>query len=295
MSTTIIFFLYMIPATVLLGLYDIFVKKLLGKNIDERFLISLIFGFGGLISLVISLFIGFPEIKDGFLIALAGTSLLNTFAMWFWYKAYQKEDVSIISPIRLISPPLILITSFFILEERPTLWGVVGVFVIITGLVFLLETKITANNLSFKKIKKYSGILFAFIGAILFSFSFPLDKQMVITSSSIFSMSLLFIIISILNFIISCVAKKDGEKFWTIPKTAHYPLFVAILVFTVGSMLALESLNYSLAGYASSVKRLSVLWAVIFSGIFLYEKKHEKRIIATIIMLAGLSLIALLG
>ncbi|MFA5838567.1 MAG: DMT family transporter [Candidatus Paceibacterota bacterium] len=295
MDATLIFLLCILPATVLLGAYEVLIKKLLNTGINERFLLSLIFGFAGVIILIVSSIVGFPEIKDGFLIAFIGTSVLNTFAMWFWYRAIQQENVSIISPIRLISSPLILLTSFFILGEKPNIWGIAGVFIIVVGLWLLLDTRIEIKKVSFKKIAKYSGIWFAFLGAILFAFSFPLDKQAVVSSSSLFSASLVFITVSILNFIIGYITSKNKNKFCIIPKSVGFLLPLIILVFAVGSVLALESLNYSLAGYASSVKRLSVLWAVIFSGVFLQERKYEKRIMATIIMLLGLFLMVFFG
>lgn len=295
MDTTFIFLICILPATILLGAYEVLIKKLLNTGINERFLLSLILGSAGVIILIVSSIIGFPEIKDGFLIAFIGTSILNAFAQWFWYRAIQQENVSIISPIRLISSPLILITSFFILGEKPNMWGIIGVLIIVVGLWMLLDTRIEIKKISLRKIAKYSGVWFAFLGAVLFAFSFPLDKQAVVSSSSIFSASLVFITVSILNFIIGYTTSKNKNKFCVIPKSVSFLLPLIILVFAVGSVLALESLNYSLAGYASSVKRLSVLWAVIFSGVFLQERKYEKRIIATVVMLVGLSLMVFFG
>jgi len=68
-------------------------------------------------------------------------------------------------------------------------------------------------------------------------------------------------------------------------------VFINIAAF----FLTTQALNYTLAAYAASVKRLWSFWAVILSGQILGEKDISHRLAATGIMLAGIVITSLFG
>lgn len=114
MTTTLLFLTLMIPGTFLLGLNDVLVRRLLKSGaIREQLLVTYEF-IGVFVVLAVPLLIqGVPEIKPGFWSAILITAVLNIFAQWAWYTAFRKEEASLISPLRLLTPPLVLLTGFY--------------------------------------------------------------------------------------------------------------------------------------------------------------------------------------
>lgn len=66
-------------------------------------------------------------------------------------------------------------------------------------------------------------------------------------------------------------------------------------VHAAASILTYAAMQYSLAAYAASVKRLWPLWTILLSGALLKEGNIKKKILATVIMLAGIALTVILG
>ncbi len=290
MSNTFLFLTFMLPGTLFLGLYDVLLRSLLrdGK-VNERFLLGVIFTGSGLIFLLSFLFIGTPELKPGFWSAYGGTLLLNIFGQWAFYKAFRHEEASFVSPLRLLTPPLVLVTGFFILGEAPSWWGIMGVVVTIAGLFILLRAEAKSFQLKLSQILRRTGAWYAAAGALAFAFSFPLDKKAVITSSTVFFGTLVLLGIGLTSIILSMRRNHIYENLATIRKDI---LFIAlvILIATAGFFLATNALHYAFAAYASSVKRLLSFWAVLFGGAFLKEKNIRTKIAATVIMLAGIAI-----
>lgn len=287
MENSILFLALMLPGTLFLGLYDVLLRKFLkGRTIDERFLMGINYTAAGIVLGVILMFVGIPDIKTGFFTAFLTTLLLGLVSQRLWYQAFAEEDASLISPLRLLTPPLVLATGFFILQETPSLWGVIGIVVTIAGLYMLLNSEARRAELALMQIVKRKGVRYAALGAVLFAFSFPYDKQAVVASSGIFlsvcmalSLGIGSLCMSIRNESIKKnIAKLSGR--W-------YSVAGVVLVYSAGFLLVTSSLPYALAAYASSVKRLLSFWAILFSGVLLQEKNIKQKIIATLIMLAG--------
>lgn len=175
----------MIPGTMFLGLNDVYIKKMLSTGINEKVLLPLGFLTVGILLSVVAVLVGLPEIKPKFWPAISATILLNFFAQKAWYHAFKKREVSLISPIRLLTPLLVLGSGWLILGESPSFLGGFGVVTTIAGLWLLLTSEQSSNKISFFTMCKQNGVGYAFFGAILWAFSLPFDKEAVINSSSI--------------------------------------------------------------------------------------------------------------
>ncbi len=289
-----LFLLFMIPGTFFAGLLDVVIRYALrdGK-INERLLLAFNFLLSGIfISILFIFFFDFPEIKQGFWLAFFMTSVLGLFGHWIYYKAFSQDDASIISPTRLLTPPLVLITGFFILGEKASFWGMIGVLTTIAGLWFLVNPE--GKKISLANIFEQKGILLGILGALFFAFSFPFDKKAVVTSSALFFSAIYLIIVGLVSLAIYTVQKKDFSIFKHL-KVNRRIIFLMVVVNIAGFFLTAQALNYTLAAYAASVKRLWSFWAVILSGRLLQEKNIKERLLATSIMLAGIVITSLFG
>ena len=294
MESITLFLLFMIPGTFFAGLLDVIIRYALREGkINERLLLAFNFIFSGLLIFILFVFfLDFPEIKNGFWLALFATSILGLFGHWVYYKAFSQNEASLISPTRLLTPPFVLITGFFILGEKVSLWGAVGVLTTIAGLWLLVNPE--GGKLSLAKIFKHKGIILGIIGALLFALALPFDKKAVITSSALFFSAGYLVIVGFASLVIYVMQKKDflvHQKF----KANWQIILLMVAVHIAGFVLTTQALNYTLIAYAASVKRLWSLWAVILSGSLLAEKNIGKKLVATSVMLAGIVVTSFLG
>lgn len=297
MNTTLLFLSLMVPGTFFLGLSDTLIRRVLrSKMVDSQFLIA--FEFVG-VAVVTSPFLfiaGIPEIKPEFWGAFIATTTLNVFAQWAWYAAFKKEEASLVSPFRLISPPLVILTGFLVLGEVPNLPGALGILVTIVGLWIFLKSEAKRGAIKLREVMRRPGVLLALWGGISFAISFPFDKRIVTASSPLFAVATGFLVVGLGNGIIwYLTATARGQKRLFGTRSEWKTIAILPVVHTIGTILAWTALSYSLAAYAASVKRLWSLWAVILSGAFLKEGNIARKLAATLIMLGGIALTVVFG
>ncbi|MBC7836218.1 EamA family transporter [Acetobacteraceae bacterium] len=287
MTTAIVFAALMAGGTFSLGLFDVKQKKYLTQGIDEQVILTVTFIGTGLIALLAVLIVGVPEIKSGFLLAALSTITINVVAQNLLIRAFKAEEASLISPIRLVTTPLVIVTGFLLLNEQPSISGIIGIFVTILGLGILMHS-MRAFSFSFP-FRLSKGVTYGIIAAVLFSISFPLDKITVLTSSALFAVAVTFLgvgtITALLN--ISRDHKFIPKTFQTMKITGSGLLYLSLLQ-GVGNILTNQAFNYSLTAYAASLKRLQALWTVLLAGTFLKEKNIKMRFVATLVMFAGI-------
>lgn len=81
-------------------------------GINEQVLLGVVF-FGAGLLLVPPLYLfGIPEIKAGFWVAVIATIILNVISQNLFIRAYKISDVSLISPLKMIVPVLVIISGF---------------------------------------------------------------------------------------------------------------------------------------------------------------------------------------
>lgn len=297
MSSIWIFLILMIPGTFFLGLNDVLVRKVLrNSNTNEQSLLAYEFIGVGVIGAFLLVISGMPELRPGFWPAVLISTSLNIFAQWAWYTAFKKEEASLISPLRLITPPIILFTGFLFLKETPSLAGVVGVLVTFLGLWLLFHEEAAWRHKHFLDVIKKPGVLLGIFGAVSFAISFPFDKKAVVASSALFALTLGFLGVGLANALISKVLSLKNRINRNLNfKSNLKVLLILPFIHTFAAYLTFQALNYSLAAYAGSVKRLWSLWAVILSGQFLNEAGAGRKLLATLIMLLGIAVTVFWG
>lgn len=293
MSNLFLFLSLMVPGTMFLGLSDAYTRKLLKTGIHESLLLGLTYTASGLLMFAALFIFGFPEIQSGFFPAFIGTVALNSVSQVFWYKAFKYEEASLIAPLRLLTPPLVLLTGFFTLRETPSLGGAIGVLTTVVGLWFLMRAEAAHTRSEWHAILHRPGVRFGLLGALLFAFSFPLDKQSVTHSSGLFFAFAGYFSIGVITLIQTHIFHAQKGNLYASARPALKEMPWYILMHAVGGFLTLQALSYTLAVYAASVKRLWSLWAVLFSGAFLREKNIFQKLLATFVMVAGVALTAI--
>lgn len=281
------FLLLMLAGTAFLGWNDVQRKQHLNHGIDERHLLVGSFILQGVILGIPLLFLGVPRVLPSFWAAAAGTVLINVVGQRLLFKAFSLSDASLVSPLRLITPPLVILTGYVFLGEHTSLLGAFGIVITVAGLwVLLFPGRVT--------LKLEPGVWYGLAASVLFAFSFPLDKQAVVASSALFMSATVFPVIGIISLLWHQLGdRRFSRQLLASIRNEPKRFFMLAATFSLGVLLTNQALNYSLAAYAASVKRLQAVWTIVFSGAFLQEKHLTRRLTAVAIMFGGVILSAM--
>ncbi|MEK7193071.1 MAG: DMT family transporter [Patescibacteria group bacterium] len=286
---TILFLSLMLSGTFALGISDVLRKKYLTDGLDDQALLVITLFLTGILLLPVLILVGLPEIKNGFWSAVAITVFINLISQNLFIRAFKLSEVSLIAPLRLIVPPLVILTGFLFLNERPSPVGVVGIFITMIGLWFLLSGGKHSEPQGRQSIDK--GVAYGLAGSVLFAISFPFDKIAVVKSSALFATFLIFTFLGILTLLLNILRERKFASVVISSLSQHFKANLLISLFSsIGAVLTNQALSYSLAVYASSFKRLQALWTVIIARKFLEEKEAGRRVMATILMFLGILL-----
>ena len=127
------------------------------------------------------------------------------------------------------------------------------------------------------------------IVSFLFAFTANLDKILVLNSDPYFSPAMRFTFVALMFFLVA-ISKESGKILPCFKK--HYNQFI-----TIGFVLAAVNIfinigfTMTIVPYVISIKRLSILIAVIFGGLFFHEKNMLRRLTAASLMVVGSMLI----
>ncbi len=233
----------------------------------------------------------FPEAfyfhKPTFIYALL-SSFFFALYQHFTAVSYKYADVSMVYPITTSSPLFIMIWAYFILDERVTPLGILGIVLVLAGCYIMNITKGKGKSGLY-------GILIAFLAAFLYSFGAMADKMGVETVNTHLYIMLMADFMSFYSIMFTIISHRKSV-------TLHRKVNVPVqwkLVILGGLAMAASTVTYRLGlidmqiSYASALRQLSSLFGVLMGLFFLKESYGRQRIIGSIIIVAGIMLIRL--
>jgi uncharacterized membrane protein len=257
-----------------------------------------------LIALGLILFIGFNAeaaketwlFDTSFWLLSVVTVLIAGSALYFYIKALRYSDVSLVAPMMLLTPAVLLVTSPIILGEHTSLAGALGVLFIVIGSYVMGFSVKKAQKFSFltpfTALSKERGVRYALAASFLYGIAAPLDKIGVLQSSPfiwIFVQGALLVIgLGIFMFI------KERSSFVLSPKQSA---IAVIPGFTgaISSLLQMFAISLWHVPYVIAVKRLSSLFTIIAGGALFKEKGILLRLGGALFMIIGVLFILFFG
>lgn len=281
------FLALMLPATLFLGAYDVVGKRLLGEMIPGSLVVGVSFLLSGAMIAPALFVCGIPVVGSGFVVTVAAIITINVLSNLAWYSALRVEDASLLAPTRLLTPPMVLLTGYLFLGEVPGLVGALGVLTTIAGLYLLLSAEATGKQETIAAVLKRRGVIIALLCAVTGAITFSLDKKAVAVSSPVFFTVVFFLGVgtgSLLTYFVSARRSGDMHQLWR----NRGKILLLSSVHAAGALLSFASLSFTLAAYAASTKRLWSLFSVLLAGQVLKEKNIARKVVAVIVMLAGI-------
>ncbi|MFB6180687.1 MAG: EamA family transporter [Candidatus Nanohalobium sp.] len=232
-----------------------------------------------------------PPLSTEFFIAVIPQSLAITAASVIIAKAFKESDASIVTPMFALSPVLVLITSFVVLGEVPSLSGVIGVGLVAAG-AYSMKIEGSQHVLQpFRRLWSEKGVQLILTVIMLYSVTSVVDKIGVKSSSpAVWSFSV--VTLSSI-FLFPVMTRKSGE--WRKKlRTDWKPLTFLGGIGGAAAIVQMTAIKLTLVTYVISIKRLSIPLTVILSYLLLGEKESIKgRLLGAALMTAGALMIIL--
>ena len=213
---------------------------------------------------------------------LIATVIIHVFYRLNVIYSYRYGDLSYIYPISRGSSCLfVAIISILFLSSDISVAGFVGILIVCIGLFLISYSK----NLSFN----FRGFALAISTAILITAYTLVDGVGVRLAENGFSYIYWLFTLNGIPLLIIGLISKDGLRK---RETYTFKSGIAAGVFATSSYaIVVWSMQFIEIAYVSSIREISIVFAAIIGMLFLFEKNAKSRIIPSILIVSGISVV----
>ena len=224
---------------------------------------------------------------------LAGLPL-EALAFYCYMKAIKVSPLSLTVPFLAFTPGFIILTGWLILGEKISTGGLWGIILIMAG-AYSLNLSHTRYGLvgPLIAIFKEPGSRLMLLVSFIYAFTSTIGKLAIIHSNPyffgiVYNVALTTLMILFLPAVVNAGPRKNLLK---------KPVVGLIL----GAIVAVEIFSHMLAvsltnvAYMISLKRMSLLFGVVYGALLFKEEKIMERLAGAIIMITGVFLIGWFG
>jgi drug/metabolite transporter (DMT)-like permease len=244
---------------------------------------------GSLLFLPALAFLGLPARSTWLLLCISAFVEAGYFVVLSY--AYDDADFSLVYPIgRGAAPALIAVWSILFLGETLTAGGIAGLVVIIAGLLIVGSSCLFQADGR----RHLGGIWLALLLALTISIYSVIDGAAVKRTGPLSYAALIYFV--------SCaystpfVLRRHGwQKLKAELATYHWRLAVTGMLIVVAYLMALWAYRLSSVSYSGAIREVNVVIGAIAGWQLLGEKFGPIRVLGSIVIFAGIVVIAVLG
>ncbi|MFD2573745.1 EamA family transporter [Spirosoma soli] len=278
-------------------LSNVFQKQLAQRTAHPLFIISATYGFLALACLPFGQQLKFSGLPTVFWATMLLVGLFAMLGNVFLVKALQIGDLSVLGPINAYKSIVGLVIGIFLLNEMPSMWGLVGVVLIVWGSYVVLTARTSIDHRRFSwriiqqpevKLRLAALVCSAVDGAFL-------KKAILLSTPMIaffywclfgFAFTLIWVVFTLRH------QWQRQAKLLVSQKFVYLALFLTVGITQVASNVALAHMQ---VGYALALFQTSALVSVLFGHHFFNEQGILRKLIGASIMVVGAILITTLG
>jgi transporter family protein len=210
-------------------------------------------------------------------------------------KALRHLEISYVTPLTNLTPIFLLVLSFFILHEVPSVLQYAGVALLVFGAYWLQADHHLSNLIRPWKILKNKYSVFMFIAIFFYAICAVFDKLILREADPYTFLSFTFFVLSV-HYLFIQFFKYDGIK-----DIKHAFAKGKYLIFVVALLMLFSDIFYYMAvaipgamvALIIPVKRMSTLVATVIGGRMFHDHNLIHRILACVIMVVGVVLIVI--
>ncbi|WP_236026990.1 EamA family transporter [Geomonas diazotrophica] len=234
------------------------------------------------------LFIPVPKLGDDFYFCIFTGLPLEAVAIILYTKALKLSPLSLTLPLLSLTPLLLLVVPYLLLGERISAMGGAGILLIALG-GYLLNTGRGETGIlaPLRALAGDKGAMCMLGVAAIYSVTSTLGKRAIAASSPLFFAA---VYLPLLVLVLTPVAlyKSRGELGPALRNGTVEAALLPAVCYALQALTHVYAVNMTNVAYMIAVKRLSLLFGVLY-GHYLFKEKGG--IVSTLIMLAGVFLI----
>ena len=212
----------------------------------------------------------------------------------FLFQAYIEIGSRISLLIMSAAPPLTALISFFILGERISALGLLGIFITMIGIgLVILSKNQGGSKVEFNRPVK--GLIYASIGALGQALGLIFSKKGMGTYDPLAATQIRIIAAALVLTLLITKNKKWPEILESMKNKSAMPALVAGSIFGpfVGVAFSLLAVKYTATGIVSSISSISPILVIPASIYIFKEKVTPKEILGAVVSIAGVILLFL--
>ncbi len=233
-----------------------------------------------------------PAFGPTFFVAVAAALPLEVAASLLYMRALKTAPLSLCAPMMAFTPVLLILTGWLLLREALNLWGILGIAGIALGSYLLNLPEHRQGWLApWTALWRLPGPRWMLMAAGLYAVTSALGKLAVMQSSPTFFG--LFYPTALNGIMLASYpwSSKPGRRLLQRPGCG---LLVGVCL--AGSILChYHGIQQAPAAYLIAVKRTSLLFSVLYGGLWLGEEHCSARALGATCMVVGVILISLWG
>lgn len=234
-----------------------------------------------------------PVLDRIFVVYFIAAIPVNGIGFLLHMRAIQVSPLSLSLPYLAFTPVFIFFTGFVILGETANGWGVLGVCIIVAGAYVLnIDPGAYSPLAPFIAFGREKGSVLMLLTAFIYSFGAVVGKKAILHSSVMFFTASFFV-----AFNLTCLAGMLVFRKAQVRRLVMSPLQGTV----AGGLLFGHAVCHgwailmTKAAYMIAVKRLSILFGVIYGDLFFREQHMRYRLAGTGLMITGAALVTLKG
>lgn len=269
---------------------DAFTKKALSQNDEYLVALSrLFFALPFLVALIYT--VPVPVLDMQFYLAFGCAVPLEIIALILYTKALKVSPIGLTLPFLAFTPIFLIAVSYFIVGEKVSLQGAIGIVVLATGSYTLNRHEMKRGLFGpFIAIARERGSVMMIGAAIIYSFTSSLGKLAIEHSSPLFFGASYFMVLALLFTPIAIWKGRRSLKSFIVKKS-YLGLIVPGMFFSIMILTHMIAISQTKVAYMISVKRTSLLMGVIYGYLLFRETHVAQRLTGTVLMCAGFVMI----
>lgn len=268
------------------------------RGADDRSILAAQWGAGALLLSVASV-IAYPDLlrtpldtirdltQPQFWRLLAIGGALQVAAYLLYIRAFRLSDASLVAPIILLTPVMMLVTSPLMVGEHVPPLGVFGVLFTVLGVGLLDAREEKRRGVNFSVFFRDAGARSMLATAAIWSITANIDKLGVLASTPLIWITALTMLIALLATLYWLAGARRRPTGPALRYAAKAGAATAL-----GNAVQMWALTVLFTPYVIAIKRLSALFTVLASGMVLKEETGG-RLLGAGVMLLGAVMIAL--
>ncbi len=239
---------------------------------------------------------GIPPLDSGIfwlMVALGVPFYVTTSVLLI--RAMQISPLSLTLPFLGFSPVFLLFTSWIILGQVPSHWGIIGVVLVTLGAYFIhFQGRRAGWMAPLQAIRHERGSWYVIIVALIWSITANFDK-IALDHSTPLSYLFIYSVISLVALTIALAWRRELHSVRTL-RVHPIALPLTGLITGFATLLQMMAIQLIIVPYVITIKRAgSILGGIAIGAAYFREPGFRRRFGAGLVMLAGVALILIFG